>query len=97
MSSIFTPPSGLSKKNTVPEEPPVADLIGLDFSSQEPLTNHGAGHPTESTSLERYVRFVSSFYRFISWCIMTFVNNFAEEQFILDLSHFVKLTGLPEE
>ena len=69
MNSIFTPPSGSSKKGGVPEEPPVADLIDLGFSSQESLINHGAGHPTESTSLERYVR---SFYHFISWYIMTF-------------------------
>ena len=55
MNSIFTPPSGSSKKKGVTEEPPVADLIDLGFSSQESLTNHGAGHPTESTSLERYL------------------------------------------
>ena len=54
MNSIFTPPSGSSKKVT--EEPPVADLIDLDFTSQEPMTNHGAGHPTESAPLERYIR-----------------------------------------
>ena len=51
MSTIFTPPPGVSQTKQATSEPPVADLINLDFSPSEPLlSNDGAGHPCENNT-----------------------------------------------